>query len=333
MRGADDRARARAGEVIVRQLAVMERLVDDLLDVARIRSGAIELRREVVDLRAAVDRVVDTLREEFAARRLTLTLAQSDTPLPVDADVVRLEQVVTNLLGNALKYTPPGGRVAVTTTREDGEAVVTVRDTGAGIDPALLPSIFDLFVQGQRAPHRPGGGLGIGLTLVRTLVEMQGGRVEALSRGSGQGSTFRVVLPGVAAAAGPPSPAPSSAARGRLRILVVDDHEDAAEMLTVLLQGHGHEVEVAHDGPAAVAAAVRFRPRLVLLDIGLPGMDGYAVAAALRRVPDLEPLTIVALTGYGQAQDRERARAAGCDAHLVKPVAPETLGALLQTVR
>jgi PAS domain S-box-containing protein len=324
--GPDDPSRERALHVVERQLVIMERLVDDLLDVARIRRGAIELRRERVDLRLVVARAVETARPTFAERGLRLIVTQAPESLRIHADPVRIEQVVANLLNNALKYTPRGGRVEVVTAGEDADAAVTVRDTGTGIDPALLPSIFDLFVQGRLPLHRPEGGLGIGLTLVRRVVEMHGGEVRVSSAGLGQGSTFSVTLPRLAEPLASGTTPEVAVASGRLmRVLVVDDHEDSADMLAVFLSSSGHDVEVAHDGPTALAAAIRFRPRLVLLDIGLPGMDGYAVAKALRAIGDLAPLTIVALTGYGQPEDRDRSREAGFDLHVVKPISPEKL--------
>ncbi len=321
-------ALARSRDVIDRQVTHLARLVDDLLDVSRITRGKVALRREPVALAAVLARAVETARPLIDARGHTLTL-DAGTDLPwLDADPTRLEQVVANLLNNAAKYTDEGGHITVRAAREGGEAVVRVRDTGAGIPGDVLPHVFDLFRQADRTLDRSQGGLGVGLTLVLQLVELHGGRVEAHSEGPGRGSEFVVrlplpaelppVAPSAAAAAAP-------AAAAARRVLVVDDNADAAETLAALLQVRGYEVRVAGDGPAALAAAPQFRPEVVFLDIGLPGMDGYAVARSLRAAPGGAALRLVALTGYGQEDDRRRSAEAGFDEHLVKPVAPEVL--------
>ena len=256
----------------------------------------------------------------------------------MEADPTRLEQVVTNLLNNAAKYTDPGGKVWVTAQLAGSEVVLRVRDTGIGIAPDMLPKVFDLFVQAERRLDRSQGGVGIGLTLVKKLVEMHGGRVEASSAGPGRGSEFVVRLP----AADDPRAEGQAAARSRSavppplpcrRALVVDDNVDAADSLALLLRLSGQEVRVAHDGPTALLAAQAFRPELVLLDLGMPGMDGYEVARRLRQQPESRTALVVALTGWGQDSDRRRSAEAGFDRHLVKPVEPSDLEKLLAEVR
>jgi signal transduction histidine kinase/CheY-like chemotaxis protein len=322
----------RARVVLGRQVRHMTRLVDDLLDVSRITRGKIVLRTERVDLAALAARALDAARPLMEGRRLEVS-AQVPSGLFVNADPVRMEQVLLNLLNNAAKFTEPGGRVHVWAEAVDGRVTIGVSDSGIGIAPELLPRIFDLFMQGERSLDRTQGGLGIGLTLVHRLVEMHGGIVGAASAGLGQGSEFVIELP-LASEAGPEttvgeSVAPSAAAAPR-RILVVDDNVDAARTLAEALAGWGHEVAVAHDGPAAVEKALRDRPDVVLLDIGLPGMDGYAVAEQLRSEPRLSDTVLVALSGYGQLGDRVRSQRAGFREHLVKPVDLEALAALFR---
>jgi CheY-like chemotaxis protein len=252
----------------------------------------------------------------------------------VDGDATRLAQVVSNLLNNAAKYTEEGGRIWLTVEAGQGEAVVRVKDSGLGIPADLLPQVFNLFTQGDRSPARSEGGLGVGLTLVKSLVEMHGGRVEAHSEGPGKGSEFVVRLPALPADSplpkdgGGTEPAALAPAPGR-RVLVVDDNVDVAEMLALVLREEGHEVRTAHDGPAALQAAESFRPEVVLLDIGLPRMDGYEVARRLRGQAGMKKALLVALTGYGQEEDRRRAEKAGFDVHLVKPANPAALQSLL----
>ena len=252
--------------------------------------------------------------------------------LAVDADVNRLAQVFANLLNNASKYTPEGGRISISAARDGGQAVIRVRDTGIGIDPDLLPSIFDLFVQADRSLDRSQGGLGIGLTLVRRIMELHAGRVSASSGGPGKGSEFVVSLPEAVSgdARLPPRVAASPSGVPSRRILVVEDNADSADGLATLLRLDGHVVRTEHDGPSAVAAAGDFRPDVILLDIGLPGMSGYEVARALRRDPGVAGAMLVAVTGYGQEEDRARSRAAGFDHHLVKPLRPEAIARLLR---
>jgi PAS domain S-box-containing protein len=337
----DGRRDPRSHELIAmigRQIRHLSRLVDDLLDVSRFSRGRIELRKERVELRRAVEGAVETARPIVEQRRHQLTVSLPEEPLWLEADLTRIEQVLANLLHNAAKFTEPGGSIDLTAEREGSEAVLRVRDDGAGISPELLPRIFDLFVQEERSLARSRGGLGIGLTLVRALVERHGGSIEAESEGPGRGSTFTVRLPLRAEDAGAgldpartgtsPAPVPA-AAEGPARVLLVEDNLDAAEALSELLRMWGHEVETAHDGISALRTARQLRPGVVLLDIGLPGMDGYEVARELRSTPGLGSTRLIALTGYGQESDRHRSRLAGIDHHLVKPVDVEQLRTLL----
>jgi PAS domain S-box-containing protein len=330
-RGEDSRSAELLG-VIGRQIRHLSRLVDDLLDVSRFTHGRIVLRKTPVELAPVVEGAVETARPLIEARGHALAVLLPDEPLRLEADATRIEQVVANLLNNAAKFTEPGGRIELSVERQGDEAVLRVRDTGVGIPPDLLPRVFDLFVQGERSLDRAHGGLGIGLTLVRSLVERHGGTVAAASEGPGRGSEITVRLPLLAGTA-PEAPAravaPPETRRETVRVLLVEDNEDAAAALAELLRIWGHRVEVVHEGPSALQAARTEPPHLVLLDIGLPGMDGYEVARALREIPDLEEVTLVALTGYGQDSDRVRSSRAGIDHHLVKPVDPDQLRRLI----
>jgi len=323
-----------ACEMMERQVVHLVRLVDDLLDVSRITRGVVELRREHVDLAAIFAGALEAARPVFNARGHDATVSVPPEPIMLDADPVRLAQVVTNLLVNAAKYTPVTGRIWLTGERDGSDAVIRVRDSGAGIDPEFLPRVFDLFSQADRSLARTRGGLGIGLMLVRRFVEMHGGTVTASSPGIGQGSEFVVRLPALPADVleieGPKEAALPAAGPSR-RVLVVDDNVDAAESSAFLLRFAGHEVEVAHDGEAALSAVRNFRPELVLLDIGLPGLNGYEVARELRSRPEGEGVILAAVTGYGQDDDRRRARDAGFDYHLTKPLDPETLTAFVES--
>ncbi len=310
----------------------MARLLDDLLDVSRINRGRIELRMESVDLAALVRRTLEAADPAIRERRHELAVALPAEPLMVVGDPIRLEQVVVNLVNNAAKYTEPGGRIALESRREGREVVLRIRDNGIGIAPEMLTRIFDLFVQVDRRVERSQGGVGIGLTLVRKLVELHGGTVEAYSEGLGCGSEFVIRLPAPVAPNGerrPPAKEPDrlNHAATRHRVLVVDDNVDAAVSLGMLLKLAGQDVRVAYDGPAALRQASDFRPELVLLDIGMPGMDGYEVCRRLRRESALERTTVVALTGWGQDEDRRRSHEAGFDHHIVKPVEPERAAA------
>jgi PAS domain S-box-containing protein len=319
-----------------RQVALLARLVDDLMDVARISTGKIELRREVVDLDTIVRRAVESARTAIDERDHDLVVASPGGSIRLEADPVRLEQVLWNLLNNAAKYSEPGGRIDLTVERDDGEVVLRVRDTGIGIDPAMLPRVFTMFTQVDHRSARTQGGLGIGLGLVKSLVEMHGGTITAHSEGPGTGSEFVVrlpILPGAQEDGEGPAPASRTSPPGRpprRRILVVDDNVDAAASLAkVLTRLMGQEVRVAHDGLEALEAADEFRPEIVLLDIGMPGLDGYEVAERLRREPEFEGTLLVALTGWGQPEDQRRSQEVGFDRHLVKPVDPEALRELL----
>ncbi len=332
MRVRQEEAPATAWEMMARQLDVLTRLAEDLLDVARIAQGKVELRRSPVPLADVVADAVTAARPLLAARRHELSVELPPEPLWLDADRVRLAQVVINLLTNAAKYTEPGGRVVLSAERRGGEGFVSVRDTGVGIAPELLPRVFDLFTQGEATDEKGPGGLGLGLALVRRLVEMHGGRVEAYSDGRGKGSAFVVCLPLLkeeggrvkAELAPSPIPPPPVLVPPR-RVLVVDDNVDAAAALAMLLELGGHEVRVAHDGPAALGEAEAYRPDAVVLDIDLPGMDGYEVGRLLRRSPATRRAVLVALTGYAHDEHRRRCREAGFDHQLTKPVDPADL--------
>ena len=307
--------------VIERQGRHLVRLVDDLLDVSRITRGKVTLKRAALDLAAVIAKAVETTSTLVQRRRHTLRVDVSPDLL-VSGDEGRLTQVFTNLLGNAAKYTPAGGHIELAAARRGRDAVITVRDDGAGIAPDLLPFVFDPFVQGERAIDRTDGGLGLGLALVRSLVELHGGRVSAHSAGKGLGSSFEVVLPVLPARAGagqarssPAAADPESEAR---RVLLVDDNRDAAELLAEALSALGHDTRVAGGSLEALQIAADFRPDIAVLDIGLPVMDGHQLGGRLREL--LGDVRLIAGTGYGQEADRERSRAAGFAAHLVKPI-------------
>ncbi|HEV2847218.1 MAG TPA: ATP-binding protein [Thermoanaerobaculia bacterium] len=327
-----DRRRARC--VIDRQTRQMVRLVDDLLDVSRISRGRIELRKQRVDLAAVVQSAVETSRPpmEAAGHQLTVTLPSG--PVPLEADPTRLAQVISNLLNNAAKYTAHGGQVFLSAEWEGGEAVVRVRDSGIGIPRPMLSRIFDMFIQADSSLERAHGGLGIGLALARRLIEMHGGTLEAFSAGPGLGSEFVARCPVAGETAkpleGPERGAGAAAAKAsRRRVLVVDDNEDAAESLGVLLEMMGHEVRTAYNGLEAVAKTAEFVPDVVLLDIGLPGMNGYEAARRIRQQPSGGAMRLVALTGWGQEEDKRRSREAGFDLHVTKPLDPALLERLL----
>ncbi|WP_125469085.1 hybrid sensor histidine kinase/response regulator [Methylomagnum ishizawai] len=316
--------------VVERQVEHLTRLIDDLLDVSRINHGRIELKREPLALQEVARQAVETSRPLFESRHQRFSLAAPREPIWIEGDRIRLAQVIANLLNNAAKYTGEGGRITLALEARPGHVDIRVRDTGCGIDPACLPNLFELFYQADHSLDRAQGGLGIGLSLVRRLVEMHGGEVRAFSAGRGRGSEFVVSLRrlySVPVPSAAPLPGPSPA--GLKKILIVDDNQDAAESLGLLLGLGGHRVWIAHDGPDALTMALAEPPEVVLLDIGLPGMDGYAVARAMRGSAGTDRPTIIALTGYGQPEDREKTRAAGFDAHLVKPVDLDTLNRLL----
>jgi signal transduction histidine kinase len=319
--------------VIERQLRQMTRLLDDLLDVSRITRGQLTLQRGRVDLRDAVAAALETSRPIMEQRNHTLTVSVPPDPVYLDADRTRLSQVFANLLDNAAKYTDPGGRVRLSAEHTSGNVVIRVRDSGVGIDRELLPHVFDLFVQTDKSTSWGYGGLGIGLTLVRQLVEMHGGSVTGHSDGPGQGSEFVVRLPTLDAAADradkEPAAAEAAALEHSLRVLIVEDNRDAAAMLDVLLKEWGQDTRVAHDALIALDVASQFQPQVVLLDIGLPQLHGYEVARRIRQHAWGKRALLVAITGWGQEADRQQSKAAGIDFHLVKPVDPGALRTLL----
>jgi PAS domain S-box-containing protein len=329
---ADPVKREQAGEMAARQVRHLSRLLDDLLDMSRLNQNKIRLRRERLDLARLVRTAVGDQRATVERTGLKLSVTVPETPVWVRGDATRLTQVVGNLLDNAARFTEAGGevRVRVTASPDGRWAEVHVQDTGAGIEPDLLGRLFEPFHQGSQDLPRPKGGLGLGLALVKGLVELHGGTVEACSEGPGRGSEFVVRLP--------PEQEPPALSRGlhdarrngdRLRILVIEDNKDAADSLRVFLELLGHEVAVAYTGPEGVNTAGRFRPAVVLCDIGLPGLDGYGVARELRRDPATAGSRLIAVTGYGSDEDRRRSREAGFDLHLTKPVDPIDLEPLL----
>jgi PAS domain S-box-containing protein len=323
--GSQSPAVERAGEMVERQVQHMTRLVEDLLDVSRVSRGKIQLRKEQVSLATVIVRAIENARPLIDARNHELILALPPRPIQLEGDLTRLVQILGNLLSNAAKYTDTGGQIWLTAEREGDWAVLRVRDNGIGIRPDLLPRMFDLFVQADRALDRAEGGLGIGLALVRSLVEMHGGTVTATSEGPGRGSEFVVRLPALAESA----PATGMAGPGQVRhipptrqrrVMIVDDNVDSAVSLAMLLQLQRHEVNVVHDGREAFEAVRRYQPEIVFIDIGLPGMDGHEVARRLRQEYSREKLALVAMTGYGQDEYRRKSQEAGFDAHMVKPV-------------
>ncbi len=314
--------------VIIRQAQHLVRLVDDLLDVSRLERGKVALSKKWLELGGVVAQGIEATAELLEQARHRLVLSVPSEGLPIEGDEVRLTQVVSNLLTNAARYTPPGGRIEVTAMREGDDVVLRVRDNGKGIDPVLLPSLFDLFVQGPRGPDRAEGGLGLGLSLVRMLTALHGGTVTASSDGPGLGSEFTVRLPASTRLVDEAAPLARSAplrARASQRVLVVDDNRDGAAMIAGLLAAAGHKVRVAHDASQALLLVDTFAPQVAILDIGLPVMDGYALGGELRvRLGQGAPV-LIALSGYGQEQDRRRSEQAGFALHLVKPIDAETL--------
>jgi signal transduction histidine kinase/ActR/RegA family two-component response regulator len=325
---------AHARDVIDRQVGQLVRLVDDLLDVSRITANKIQLRREPVDLARVMAAAVESITPLATAAGQTLEVHLPAQPICIEGDYARLVQVFVNVLHNAVKFTPRLGHIAFTVERQGDIALVRVRDTGLGIDADVLPRVFDMFHQAEPALERSTGGLGIGLTLARRLVEMHDAQIEIRSPGAGQGTEVDVRLPisaQQAAATVSAEPAPARAHR-RLRVLIVEDNVDAAEMMELAVAHGGHITRVAHDGASAVLAATDFAPDVIFLDIGLPVMNGYAVARAVRELPQCRHAHIAAVTGWGQEEDRRKAREAGCDSHLTKPLSPATLDELLAGV-
>ena len=319
-------------ETMERQVAQMVRLVDDLLELSRITRGKIELRLAPGSLRDVIEAAIETSRPLIEASKHALHLHLPSEPITFNFDSVRLAQVFANLLNNAAKYTDPGGSITIKAGLEPGNVVVEVSDTGIGISSCVLPRVFDMFSQGDSRHERAQGGLGIGLTLVRTLVEMHGGTVQAASDGIGKGSQFVVRLPLEQASAGElPAPHTEGHHGARLQILVVDDNRDAANTLGMLLTMLGSDVEVVYNGAAALQACEKKRPDLVFLDLGMPQMDGYEVARLMRRMPEAQAIRIVALSGWGQERDRSETAAAGFDQHLIKPADIGALQSVLAT--
>jgi two-component system, sensor histidine kinase len=326
--GTTEEMAARLKGIIARQTQRLAHLVDDLLDVSKLVSGKIVLHRRPEDLRDLVVRALAAFQEGGKAAQHVVSV--SGEPVRVHGDATRLEQVVTNLLDNAVKYTPAGGRVDVTIVADGADAVLTVRDTGIGIAPEALPTIFDLFVQADATVARSGGGLGLGLTIVKRLVEMHGGTVSAASAGAQRGAEFTVRLPRIpdAITAQPPPAAAGRSPRAR-DILIVEDNADFREGLRLLLESWGHRVQEAATGAHGLDIVRLRQPEIVLVDLGLPDIDGYAVARAVRGAPGGDAILLVAITGYGAASDRRRADDAGFDAHLTKPVSPQELADVL----
>ncbi|MDB6043221.1 MAG: hypothetical protein JWM63_1772 [Gammaproteobacteria bacterium] len=322
-----ERPALRARSIIARQVHHLARLVDDLLDVGRVVTGKIALDRRPIDFADLVHRAVTVCGERQLDQRLEIIAH----PVWIEGDLVRMEQIVNNIVGNAVKYTPSGGSIRVKLNIEGADAVLRVEDNGYGIAPELLPRVFDLFVQGERTLDRAQGGLGIGLTLVRRLVELHKGTVSAFSEGPGRGSVFTVRLPNVSA---PGSSQPSRTTvhcdAVTRRVLVIEDNRDAREMFRVMLELAGHEVLEAEEGVSGLELLKTTRPDIAVIDVGLPGLNGYEIARRFRAEPDADSVLLVALTGYGTPEARERSRQAGFDHHLIKPVDPDTLRELMQ---
>lgn len=328
-------AHERERSVIERQVTHLVRLVDDLLDVSRITRGKVQLTREHIEIAEVAARALEAASPLFEKGNLALVVEVPRYGLVVDADPARLAQAVSNLLNNAAKYSAPGGRVTLAAQREGSEVVVRVVDLGGGISPELLPKVFDLFSQGQQTIDRAQGGLGIGLAIVRSLVELHGGRVSAQSEGRDRGSTFTIRLPAVVVGSAGVNAQLGQNTRTFLpakgmRVLVVDDNQDAADLIGEALQALGYVVCVNYDGTSALAAVETFRPDVAVLDIGLPVMDGYELAQRLRQHPECKGIRLIAVTGYGQQSDRDRARQAGFDEHLVKPVNMKALASAIK---
>ena len=326
--------RRHADEIIERQVSLMSRLLDDLLDISRITRGALELKRTRTELTSIVGAAIETARPIIDAKQHTLVLDLPEQPLQLDADATRLAQVFSNLLINAAKYTDPGGRIQLRAWQEERNVVVSVSDNGIGIAADMLPRVFNMFFQTHSALARAEGGLGVGLSLVRGLVDLHGGTVQAHSDGPGAGSEFVVQLP--LETATPESlvaeaDAEVASADVGLKVLVVDDNRDAADTCAMLLEASGHHVQTAYTGRQALELARAFHPHAVLLDIGLPDVDGYRLAERFRASPWGRSAILIAVTGWGQEQDRQRAVEAGFDQHLVKPISAETVESLLQS--
>lgn len=310
-------------ETLERQVLHMTRMVEDLLDVSRINTGRIQIKPEVIDLFVIARNTVESLRGTAEDKQIRLVLDLPLNPVHVFGDSTRLDQVLSNLLVNAIKYSNSGTEVRTTITTETGQAVVTIKDQGIGIAPEMLPHVFELFTQAEKSLDRAQGGLGIGLTVVQSVVNLLGGTVEAKSEGRERGSEFIVKLPLTEGLDQGVKPEIASSSGSKRRVLIVDDNRDAADMLALVLGTHGHAVQVAYDGKSALDQVVAFEPETVLLDLGLPVMDGYEVARRIRSNRAYDGVRLVAVSGYGQPMDRERTRNIGFDEHLVKPVEPK----------
>jgi CheY-like chemotaxis protein len=331
---ADPAAALRARDVIERQVRQLVRLVDDLLDVSRITANKIQLRREPLDLARLMETAAESIAPLATASGQALDVHLPPRAIWIDGDGARLVQVFANVLNNAVKFTPRGGHISFTADGRSEVAIVRIRDTGVGIAAGVLTRVFDMFHQAAPMLERSTGGLGIGLTLARRLVEMHDGQIDIRSPGVGEGTEVEIRLPIGAAPAetAMANDMPPGAAARHLRVLIVEDNADAAEMMEMAVTQLNHLTRVAHDGPSAVTAATEFSPDVIFLDIGLPGMSGYAVAQALRALPRFSHVHIAAVTGWGQEEDRRRAREAGCDTHFTKPLAPTALEELLATI-
>ena len=323
---APDAAAVRPRAVIERQVMHLKRLVDDLVDAARVRAGKVDLNRVPLDLAAAVEHAVTAIQGSGSG--VCHTVVTETQSVYVNADATRLEQIILNLLTNAVKYTPAGKTIRITTRAEENDAVLCVSDEGVGMTADTIPRVFDLFVQADRTADRAQGGLGIGLTVVQMLTELHGGTIQAASDGPGQGSTFTIRLPRSSTRIRRDPPPPPPLTTVRRRVLIVEDNEDAREMLRAMLEIQGHEVFEATDGAAGLRMAIEIRPEAAFVDIGLPVIDGYELARQIRRQAH-QPGRLIAVTGYGQPEDRRRALEAGFDDHMVKPVDPETISRTL----
>lgn len=330
----NDPAKERVYEMMERQINHMVRLVDDLMEVSRITRGLIDLRKEATDLATVIYSAVETSRPLIEAGRHQLTISLPREPVPLHGDAVRLAQIFANLFNNAAKYTDPGGEIRLTARLEDNEAIVSVCDNGIGISREMLPIVFEIFMQANPSTSYSQGGLGIGLTLVKNLVELHGGTITAHSNGPGQGSEFTVRLPVAADRQHKPEKPATNQQISPIqrRVLVVDDNQDAAASLGMLLTFLGADVMIVNDGPAALESVESYRPDVVLLDIGMSGMDGLEVACRIRKQKHFDNVVLIALTGWGQAEDRSRTREAGFNHHLVKPADITSLQSLLDKV-
>ncbi|QEL17738.1 ATP-binding response regulator [Limnoglobus roseus] len=332
LRHAGDRDTLTAVGVAERSIKHLAHLIDDLLDVSRVTLGKVEMRREHVDAANITRLAAESMKSRFSEKHVALDLDVQSSLLPVLGDAVRLEQAIVNVLDNALKFTPPGGKVRVRAVEEHGKAVLAVADSGAGIAPEDLPHVFELFVQADRSLDRTVGGLGVGLTIVKGIVELHGGSITVTSGGRGAGTTAELRIPLTQAKPNQSMPEREVASGGRLRVLVVDDNHDGADSLADFLSMTGCEAKTAYDGVQALEVFSEFRPEAVLLDIGLPRLNGFEVAEKIRTMPGGEGVTIIAVTGYGRDEDRVQGRAVGFDHHLVKPIDLTAIGRLITSV-